>query len=101
MERKIPKFKNETQEREFWDSYSFLDFPQEIEEVETFSLAPELREDILAGKRKRPTVNVSLRFEPSHLETIKKLATMRSIPYQSLIRMWITEKLKTELYSHL
>ena len=99
MEKKIPKFRNEAEEREFWDSHSFLDFPEEIEETKFFSLAPELKKEILAGKRKQPGVNISLRFEPSHLAAVKKLATMKSLPYQNLIRMWVVEKLKTELYS--
>jgi len=97
MEDKIPKFKNDVEEREFWDSHSFLDFPDEIEELETFSLAPKLNEGILVRRRKRTMVDVPLSLDLSHLEAVKKLAKMKSIPYQNLIRMWITEKLRVEL----
>jgi len=49
---KIPNFKSEEEEREFWDSHSFLDFPDEVEEVEPFSLSPELKHEIPLGRRK-------------------------------------------------
>jgi predicted DNA binding CopG/RHH family protein len=31
--------------------------------------------------------------------TIKKLATMKSMPYQTLIRHWLAEEIKKELKS--
>lgn len=96
---KIPEFKSENEEREFWDSHSFLDFPEDVEEIEPFSLSTELKEEILSGKRRRSMVSLSLRFDPFHIALIKKMAKQKSISYQSLIRMWIAEKLKEEFYS--
>jgi hypothetical protein len=93
---KIPKFKDENEEREFWDSHSFLDFPGDVEEIEPFSLSSELKEEILLGKRRRRMMNLSLRFDPFHIALIKRIAKQKSISYQSLIRMWIAEKLKDE-----
>jgi len=94
---KIPEFKSENEEREFWDSHSFLDFPEDVEEIEPFSLSSELEEEILSGKRKRSMVSVSLRFDPLHVDLIKKIAKQNSMSYQSLVRMWIAEKLREEL----
>lgn len=95
--RKIPQFKSEDEEREFWDSHSFLDFPEEVEEVEPFSPTPKLKEEILSGKRRRKMKKISLRFDPYLIEMIKKIAKRKSIPYQSLIRMWLAERLEEEL----
>ncbi|MBM3240607.1 hypothetical protein FJZ31_30350 [Candidatus Poribacteria bacterium] len=93
---KIPEFKDENEEREFWDSHSFLDFPGDVEEIESFSLSSELKDEILLGKRRRRMINLSLRFDPFHIALIKRIARQKSISYQSLIRMWIAEKLKDE-----
>jgi len=95
--KKIPRFKSEDEEREFWDSHSFLDFPEEVEEVEPFPLASELREEILSGKRRRKMKRISLSFDPYLIEMIKRIAKRKSIPYQCLIRMWLAERLEEEL----
>ncbi|PIY46296.1 MAG: hypothetical protein COZ05_05920 [Armatimonadetes bacterium CG_4_10_14_3_um_filter_59_10] len=94
---RIPEFKDANQEQEFWDTHSFVDFPDEVEAVEPFGLAPRLRDDILSGRRKRAKVSVSLRLDPAHLAAVKKVATVKSLGYQNLMRMWIAEKLKDEL----
>ncbi|HEX29838.1 hypothetical protein J7M22_06015 [Candidatus Poribacteria bacterium] len=94
---KIPNFKSEEEEREFWDSHSFLDFPDEVEEVEPFSLSPELKHEILLGRRKRKMERISLRLDPYHVALIKRIAKQKSISYQSLMRMWLVERLKEEL----
>jgi len=62
-----------------------------------FNLDNQLREDILSGKRKRRLRNVTIRIDPLHIRAIKKLATMKSLPYQTLIRHWIAEDIKKEL----
>ena len=95
--KKIPKFKSGKEERDFWGKHSFLDFPAEIEEIEPIPVDLKLKSDILTGKRKRRKVNISIRFDPAELSTIKKVSTQKSVPYQNLIRMWVVENLKKEL----
>lgn len=95
--KKIPKFKSGKEERDFWGKHSFLDFPGEIEEMEPLPIDLNLKSDILTGKRKRRKVNISIRFDPAELSTIKKVSTQKSVPYQNLIRMWVVENLKKEL----
>lgn len=61
------------------------------------SLDEHLRQDILSGKRKRKLKNITLKMDPLQVRAIKKMATMKSIPYQTLIRHWIAEEIKKEL----
>ena len=56
-----------------------------------------LREDILSGKRGRRLRNISLKLDPLYLQTIKKIATMKEIPYQTLVRQWLSEKIRKEM----
>ncbi|MCK4390903.1 MAG: hypothetical protein KAV83_11790 [Desulfobacterales bacterium] len=61
------------------------------------SLHEHLRQDIVSGKRKRKLKNITIKIDPFHVRAIKKLAAMKSIPYQTLIRHWIAEDIKKEL----
>jgi hypothetical protein len=56
-----------------------------------------LRLEILSGKRKRNLKNVTIKIDPLQVMAIKKLSTMKSIPYQTLIRHWLAEGIKNEL----
>ena len=62
-------------------------------------LAEDLRQEILSGKRKRNLKNVTIKIDPLQIMAIKKLSTMKSIPYQTLIRHWLAEGIKQELDS--
>ena len=56
-----------------------------------------LRQEVLSGKRKRNLKNVTIKIDPLQVMAIKKLSTMKSIPYQTLIRHWLAEGIKQEL----
>lgn len=62
-------------------------------------LDKELRQEILLGKRKRKLKNVTIKVDPLQIMAIKKLSTMKSIPYQTLVRHWLAEGIKHELDS--
>jgi uncharacterized DUF497 family protein len=62
-----------------------------------FTLNEELREQILKGKRLRRLQNISIKLDPAQIIALKKLATMKSIPYQTLIRQWLAEGIRKEL----
>ena len=68
-----------------------------IEEDIDLSLDDQLREAIIAGKRKRNLRNISIKIDPLYLQSIKKIATMKGIPYQTLVREWLAEKIRKEL----
>jgi predicted DNA binding CopG/RHH family protein len=69
----------------------------EDEPVE-LSLEDTLRESILRGKRKHQLKNITIKLDPLHVQAIKKIATMKSVPYQTLIRSWLAKEIKKELH---
>ena len=78
-----PKFANEEEEREFWlthDSADYVDWGKARKVV-----FPNL---------KPTTQSISLRLPLWMLESIKSTANRQDVPYQSLIKIWLTEKLQ-------
>src|SRR5690348_4652100 len=84
--KRVPTFRNEDKEREFWsktDSTEFLDWDNA--EVATFSdLKPTTRA-------------ISLRIPETMLEQIRRIANKRDVPYQSLIKMFLKDRINQEL----
>jgi hypothetical protein len=62
-----------------------------------FALNEALREQILRGKRTRRLENLSIKLDPAQIQALRKIATMKSIPYQTLIRQWLAEGIAKEL----
>ena len=79
----------------YYDRENILD--EVMEEPVIFNLQAELRQDIVSGKRKRTLKNISIKMDPLHVQAIKKLATMKAMPYQTLVRHWLAEEIKKEL----
>lgn len=75
-----PKFKTETEEREFWESHDSSDYVD-------WKAARNVRMPNL----KPSTRTISLRLPESLLERIKIEANKRDMPYQSLIKAWLAE----------
>jgi predicted DNA binding CopG/RHH family protein len=79
----VPKFPSEAAERAFWeksDSTEYLDWKNA--KVAVF---PNL---------KPSTQTISLRLPQHLLDSIKQAANARDVPYQSLIKVWLQEKLQ-------
>jgi predicted DNA binding CopG/RHH family protein len=77
----IPTFRDEAEERRFWQSHGsteYLDWSK-AESVRLPNLKPS-------------TTSISLRLPVSLLERIKVAAHKRDVPYQSLIKTWLAEK---------
>jgi predicted DNA binding CopG/RHH family protein len=68
-----------------------------IEGPAEFSLDNQLLQDILDKKRKRKLQNITIKIDPLQVNTIRKLATIKSMPYQTLVRHWISDKIRQEL----
>ena len=79
--RPIPVFKTETEERAFWESHDSSDHVD-------WSKAKRVRFPNL----KPSTKAISLRLPVDLLERIKMAANKRDVPYQSLIKVWLSEK---------
>jgi len=84
--REIPIFKTEDEERTFWathDSTAFIDWSGAKPTV-----FPNL---------KPSTKTISLRLPESMLAALKVLANKRDVPYQSLLKIFLAEKVQEEL----
>ena len=84
--KKIPKFKSAEEEREFWvsaDSTEYIDWKK----AKRFIL-PNLKPSLKT---------ISLRLPESMIEELKLLANKRDIPYQSLLKMFLAERIDKEL----
>ena len=78
----IPKFANEDEERQFWeehDSSEYQDWDQ--------------AQQVVMPRLKPTTKTISLRLPQHMLDSIKAAANARDVPYQSLIKVWLQEKL--------
>jgi predicted DNA binding CopG/RHH family protein len=79
----IPKFKNEKEERSFWEKNEALDY---------FDLSKAQR--VTLPNLKPSTASISLRLSQGFLESIKLQANKLDVPYQSLMKIWLAEKLE-------
>jgi predicted DNA binding CopG/RHH family protein len=83
--KKIPTFKDDDAEREFWgtaDSTEYID----CSKAQTLVL-PNFR----------PTLRtISLRLPESMIAELKLLANQRDVPYQSLLKVFLAERIKQE-----
>jgi len=83
--KKIPKFRSEAEEREFWathDSTEFIDWDA-AKKRKLSNLKPTLR-------------TISLRLPSSMIEDLKVLANKRDVLYQSLLKLFLAERLDQE-----
>lgn len=78
-----------------YDTRGVLDelLPGEVE----VRLEEELKSAILGGRRRRKLKNVTIKMDPLCLQSVKKIATRQGVPYQTVIRQWLTEKIRKEL----
>jgi len=84
--KKIPKFKSEKEEQEFWaavDSTQHIDWKKGRKMVLP-NLKPSLK-------------TISLRLPEPMLEELKLLANKRDVPYQSLLKIFLSERIAREL----
>ena len=85
MLKKIPDFQTEEQEREFWaaaDSTQFVDWGS-AERPKLVRLKPSLK-------------TISVRLPASMIADLKILANRRDVPYQSLLKVFLAERLEQE-----
>ncbi len=82
-------------DEEYYDKKGVLG--EIIDEDIVISLDEALAKDIVTGKRRRKLQNVTIKIDPLYLISIKKVATKKGIPYQTLVRQWVAEKIRKEL----
>lgn len=82
----VPKFKNENQEAEFWATHDFTDY-FDIRNAVLNPVFPNL---------KFSTKTITIRVTESLLSSLKAIANKKDVPYQSLVKMFLDEKVKEE-----
>ncbi len=86
MKKHIPAFKNEDEERRFWqkhDSTGYVDWSE--------------AEHVIMPKLRPTTRSISIRLPESMVEELKLLANKRDVPYQSLLKVFLGERIEAEL----
>ena len=85
--KRIPKFRDEDEEREFWASHDSTDYMSwsEAKEIIMPNLKPTLK-------------TISIRLPEIMIEELKLLANKRDVPYQSLMKMFLAERVEQELH---
>ena len=83
--KRAPKFRNEAEERKFWESHDTTEYVD-------WSKAQRTRFPNL----KLSTTAISLRLPQDLLDRIKIAANKRDVPYQSLIKVWLAEKVDAD-----
>jgi predicted DNA binding CopG/RHH family protein len=83
--KEIPRFASEDQERRFWaeeDTADYFDWDKAVQPA-----LPDL---------KPTTTAISLRLPVAMLEDLKSLANKRDVPYQSLMKLYLSERIGRE-----
>lgn len=81
--KKIPEFKTEQEEREFWETHDSGDY-LDLSKAKR-AILPNL---------KPSTKTISLRLPEGLLDSIKVEANKRDMPYQSLIKVWLAKEVQ-------
>ena len=87
MKKKTPEFQSESEERLFWqkhDSSEYIDWSD--------------AENVVMPKLKPSTRSISIRLPESMIEELKVIANKRDVPYQSLLKIFISERIDVELH---
>jgi predicted DNA binding CopG/RHH family protein len=82
----IPKFKNEDEERDFWATHDVTDY-FDMEKAE-MAMFPNL---------KSSSRRISIRLPETLVYRLKQIANAKDVPYQSLMKIFLAEKVKEEL----
>ena len=84
--KKIPQFRSEDEERDFWQSHYSTEYVnwKKAERITLANLKPSVK-------------TISLRLPESMLEELKLLANKRDVPYQSLVKVFLSDRIEREL----
>ncbi len=86
--KKIPRFRNEDAERDFWtqaDSTDYIDWSK--------------AKRVVMAELKPSQKTISLRLPEMMLEELKLLSNKMDVPYQTLIKIFLAERIKKELHA--
>jgi len=81
----LPEFRTEEEERKFWETHDFTDYLESFQPV-----------NLDLSELRPSTKSVTIRLPESLLSALKKLAHEKDIPYQSLMKIFLAERVKKE-----
>ena len=87
MKKKIPKFNSESEERKFWQNNDSSDYLEWTD-----------AEDVVFSNLKPSTRKISIRLPESMIEDLKVLANKKDVPYQSLLKIFLSERIDSEMH---
>jgi len=82
---KVPKFTNEQQEAEFWATHDATEFMDETMPV-----------DVTFADARPPQTRILVQLDPEVVDRLKTVAQHKGVDYQTLIRLWVRERLAQE-----
>lgn len=82
---KLPQFTSEQEEAAFWDTHDSTEFLEDTTPVDVTFV------DARPAKKL-----ISLRLEPAAIDRLKAIAQQKGVGYQTLMRMWVMERLALE-----
>lgn len=82
----IPRFKNEDEERDFWATHDTTEY---------FDTDHPIKLNLTSLKRS--TKSVTIRLPESLVNRLKILANKKDVPYQSLLKVFLAEKVREEI----
>jgi len=82
--KELPKFESEAEESAFWDEHDTTEY---------FDM--QKAKPVRLSNLKKTTKSISLRLPVDMIEELKVKANAMDVPYQSLIKMFLTNALKT------
>ena len=87
---RIPKFATEQEEAEFWSTHDSTEFVEDTDTV-----------DITFFDDRQPKKQIALRLDGDTIDALKAVARRKGVGYQTLIRLWVNERLEQEQVSAL
>ena len=88
LKKQIPALRNEQDEFDFWSTHDSIDYFGDTEEVP---------KKIELTKPKLPKQRITMLLDPRLKLKLKKIAAEKGIPYQTLIQIWLREKVNQEI----
>ncbi len=88
--RRLPTFSSDEEERAFWETHRPGDYVGTMQPGQV-QVSRGFRARVKERKK-----NLTLRMEPSRIEEIKAVARELGLGYQTLMRMWVIERLRRE-----
>ena len=85
--KKIPHFESDEEAAELWDTHSLADYIDDTEPADDVQFVM------------RPLKQISMRLAPAQIQQLKRIAAQKGIGYQTMLRMWITERAREESHA--